>query len=115
MSSRFQRDPSLNSTYVHRKLAEGHEGAILALVDRRPTAAASVKAFFDTVDIVKKNNSQKFTAIRMPAVGLKIENRSSAYDLFYVVSNFTVYAVDCEDDSFVAYMILPPMVSHQLP
>jgi hypothetical protein len=104
----FSRDPSLTKSSVYAKIGSQSRGTIAA-VDRRPTAEASMQAFYTSVDSIRKDNTQNnFGAVLITAVGLKIDNRRSAYDLFYIVNTGTVYAVDTQDDSFVAFMVMPP-------
>lgn len=95
--AKFQRLDNLTekefmTTIVRPAVVDSH-GAIYT-VDRESTAAESVKKFFHAR--VEKPSR----VITMHAVGLKIEGRSSVYNLWCLKGS--VYAVDVKDTNFVA-------------
>jgi len=99
MAAIFMRQENLTySTFlttISKPFVEQLHGVILD-VEREPTARESVKKFFFAV------KQEPAAVIRMGAVGMKIDGRSSCFDLWHLPGVLNQYAVDVKDDSFVA-------------
>ena len=80
-------------TTIARPAIDQSKGVVFK-VDREPTAAKSVNKFFLSKQQLPDQN------ILMSGVGLRIDGRSSIYDLWSSQGN--VYAVDGKSKDFVA-------------
>lgn len=121
-SFKFEKNYSY-SMMMNENLIHSHKIRAIINVDRAPTASHSFTRFLKTISLfensklnnkkvgdLEKTSSQKSKlnedvqnmkvnetnpfAIFIPRVGLKIEGKSSAYDLWYFIDTKAIYAVD---------------------
>jgi hypothetical protein len=84
----------------HIQKAEGdEEKSALISIPRQDTPQECVQFLTQCVNMCK---DMPYIAILIDAVGLKIDNRSSVYDLYYVKKCKKIFAIDVKDASFVA-------------
>jgi hypothetical protein len=97
---RFERLAGFTYAGLKAVIRARPESVVMMDVERLPTAAASF-ALFASVASDPGNDGM---ILRMGGVGLRIEGRTSAYDLFRMDrdSDSALYAVDTKDDDFVA-------------
>lgn len=115
----FRREPGLTLAAVmarHLKSADEKKGqrhAVIAQVDRQNTAVASVGTFFTAVNQLEHQDAPGPDAAFMAAVGLRLDGRSSTFDLWWfrppeveggASASGTLYAVDVRDNAFVCGM-----------
>lgn len=78
------------------------------MIERLPTAAASVDVFFATITQVW--DTATASGVWMNRVGLVCDGRSSCFDLYWFATDREhVYAVDVNDSNYVcsAFLALP--------
>lgn len=102
----FQKLSNLNQTSLFEKFLDktSNENKIMS-VERKATASECLKNFFDVVNLYQNVKNQP-DAIMITAVGLKVDGRSSIFDLWWFnkdKNNF--FAVDVKDTTFVASTI----------
>jgi hypothetical protein len=103
MGFQLVRIPGCTYAYVKDLIKTRPDGVVLLDVPRLPTAAASFARFARV--IADPGNDEMI--VRMGSVGLRIEGRTSAYDLFRMPfpvegDQGALFAIDTKDDDFVA-------------
>lgn len=100
----FQRLSNLDQSSLIDKYLFPDRNAEMRImsVDRKTTASESINSFFEAVGVFKDSTSPP-SALTISSVGMKIDGRSSVFDLWWFPcdrDNF--FAVDTKDENFVA-------------
>ena len=100
----LQRLSNLNQQSLIQKFLAPDKNDELKImtVDRKPTASDSISSFFEAVGFFKDNINAP-SALTISSVGMKVDGRSSVFDLWWFPTdknNF--FAVDAKDENFVA-------------
>ena len=86
---------------VLRDELKAAEKKVIIQVDRAPTATESVQNMVNMMEIFKSKDDVKHIALNMKGVGLKCGGVSGNYDLWYLKSTNTFYAIDIRDGNRV--------------
>lgn len=111
---RITHDPRLTRAKLFDEQSALARDLLLVIVDveRAPTAATTVARFFKTVGFVKAGGNHPSSlapafAVRAEGCGLRVDGRSSTFDLFYFPRSNLVAAVDTRDASYVGVAAAP--------
>lgn len=97
--ARFHRDINLKYSDILREKINFDNKPIIVDVERANSASQSVMRFFNSLF---DKNLPKCDATTMESVGMRIDNRSSIYDLWWFKTDPNiVYAIDKRDRDFV--------------
>jgi hypothetical protein len=91
---------------------ESDRPLVFAKVDRSPTASKSVSDFMNAVSLVRSSprpdgpgGPDGPDALLSTAVGLRLDGRSSVFDLYWFAANDEMFAVDVRDKAFVCTLV----------
>ena len=93
----FKRDPDLDYSKLCRIMPGTHVRTLD--VRKSKTTDDSIIDFVSSVDSTQRKHEK--VNIRMGNVKLRIDGRSSKFDLWSFHGNHRLYAVDVYDDSFI--------------
>ena len=99
---RFRQDTSLKYPAC-LGLTQSTEPLKFMIIDRQKTARKSLMLFFTIVSDVTLKNKTKDQVYVMQGVGMVVDGRHSAFDLYWDADE-TVYAVDSKDNEYVCVL-----------
>ncbi len=88
-------------TLFQRELPEGRQASVVLDVERKPTATESLQVFFQTISGMEGGQAPKPHAVTIAGVGLRIEGRSSVFDMWYFTGTESLYAIDSADRTLI--------------
>jgi hypothetical protein len=106
---RFKRQHGMNLQSVLKEEAiYSSLGSDLMVLYVEPsiTKAQSIRKFFDTIELVRKNIkwTQEYKLpdmVRCNNLDMQFEGRQSQYDLLYFMTSNSLYAIDTTDEEFI--------------